>query len=174
MRYLARIGDQEIAVEVARRGPGRYAVRLAGEERAVEARRDGASLSLGMDGRRLEAVVVREAAGGGNGAGEGRAYAVTIGGSLYPVLLLDPLRRGPAVAGKRRAGRAEVRSIMPGRVTALLVKEGQEIHAGQGVVVVEAMKMENELPSPRDGRVTSLRVVQGQTVEAGTLLFTVE
>jgi biotin carboxyl carrier protein len=170
MRCLARIGDREIAVEVARRGPGRYAVRVAGEERAVEARRDGASLSLGMDGRRLEAIVVRE----GDGNGAGRAYAVTVGGRLYPVTLLDPLRRCAAAAGVRRAGRADVRSIMPGRVAALLVQEGQEVRAGQGVVVVEAMKMENELPSPKDGRVTSLRVVQGQTVEAGTLLFTVE
>ena len=174
MRYLARIGDQEIAVEVARRGPGRYAVRLAGAERAVEARRDGVTLSLGVDGRRLEAVVVREGGGSGNGAGEGRAYAVTIGGRVYPVLLLDPLRQGTAAAARRHPGRSEVRSIMPGRVAALLVAEGQEVRAGQGIVVVEAMKMENELPSPRDGRVTSLRVVRGQTVEAGTLLFTVE
>ena len=67
-----------------------------------------------------------------------------------------------------------MRAIMPGRITTLLVKEGQEVRSGQGVLVVEAMKMENELLAPKEGRVTRIRVRPGETVEAGAGLFTVE
>ncbi|HYS77784.1 MAG TPA: acetyl-CoA carboxylase biotin carboxyl carrier protein subunit, partial [Candidatus Dormibacteraeota bacterium] len=59
-------------------------------------------------------------------------------------------------------------------IVALLAREGQEVTAGQGVVVVEAMKMENELPAPKGGRVTRIRVRPGDTVEAGAGLFTVD
>src|SRR2546425_818091 len=78
-----------------------------------------------------------------------------------------------AAAALVQEGPVEVRAIMPGRIAAVLAREGQEVKAGQGVVVVEAMKMENELPAPRDGRVTRIRVRPGETVEAGTALFTV-
>ena len=71
-------------------------------------------------------------------------------------------------------GPIEVRSIMPGKIAALLVGEGQAVRSGQGVIVVEAMKMENELLAPKDGRVTRIRVRPGDTVEAGAALFTVE
>jgi biotin carboxyl carrier protein len=59
---------------------------------------------------------------------------------------------------------------MPGRVVRVLVVPGDEVQAGQGLVVVEAMKMENELKAPRSGRVLELPVRDGDTVEAGALL----
>jgi biotin carboxyl carrier protein len=62
---------------------------------------------------------------------------------------------------------------MPGRVVRLLVASGADVAAGQGVVVIEAMKMENELRSPRAGRVRELPVREGQAVEAGALLAVV-
>ena len=77
-------------------------------------------------------------------------------------------------AGPRTHGPMEVRSIMPGRIAALLVAEGQEVKAGQGLVVVEAMKMENEIPSPKSGRVGRVRVRPGEVVEAGAVLLSVE
>ncbi len=185
MRYVACVGEKEMAVEVTRHGPGRYRVVVDGQGRAVERRGGGVTVLLAIDGRTLEAVVAREGGGapgpGGRGAfgtreGAGEAaYTVTIGGRLYPVRLLDPLRRAAAAtAAPARHGRAEVRSVMPGRIAALLVKEGQHVKAGQGVVVVEAMKMENELPAPKDGRVTAVRVRAGETVEAGAILMSVE
>ena len=74
----------------------------------------------------------------------------------------------------RSEGPVEVRAVMPGKIAALLAKEGQEVKTGQGVLVVEAMKMENELPSPKDGRVGRIRVRAGETVETGAVLFVVE
>ncbi|MGC4117363.1 MAG: hypothetical protein QM765_22945 [Myxococcales bacterium] len=62
---------------------------------------------------------------------------------------------------------------MPGKVVRVLVKPGEDVAEGQGVVVVEAMKMENELPAPRTGRVEEVAVSPGQTVERGTPLVVV-
>ena len=63
---------------------------------------------------------------------------------------------------------------MPGRVVRLLVAEGDAFQAGQGLVVVEAMKMENELTADRDGKVVSIAVETGQSVEGGALLMVID
>ncbi|TAK17500.1 MAG: biotin/lipoyl-binding protein [Acidobacteria bacterium] len=63
---------------------------------------------------------------------------------------------------------------MPGRVVRLLVKVGDEVELRQGVVVVEAMKMENELGAPKAGRVKDIAVAEGQSVEAGRVLLVIE
>jgi biotin carboxyl carrier protein len=61
-----------------------------------------------------------------------------------------------------------------GKIVRLLVAVGDEVVAGQGIVVVEAMKMQNELKAPRDGRVTSIEVRENDSVNAGTVLATIE
>jgi pyruvate carboxylase subunit B len=63
---------------------------------------------------------------------------------------------------------------MPGKVVKVHVAVGAEVRERQGIVVVEAMKMENEIPSPIDGIVREIAVAEGQTVEAGATLFVVE
>jgi biotin carboxyl carrier protein len=63
---------------------------------------------------------------------------------------------------------------MPGRVIRVLVSEGDEVAAGQGIVVVEAMKMQNEMPSPKAGRVASVSVKPGDAVASGQVLAAVE
>jgi biotin carboxyl carrier protein len=72
------------------------------------------------------------------------------------------------------AGTQQVLAPMPGKVVKILVKAGDEVKARQGLVVIEAMKMENELRSPKDGRVSDLLVTEGASVEAGRLLVFVE
>jgi biotin carboxyl carrier protein len=63
---------------------------------------------------------------------------------------------------------------MPGKVVRVLVREGDEVEEGQGLVVVEAMKMENEIPAPRAGRVSAVKARPGLAVEAGATLVVVE
>jgi biotin carboxyl carrier protein len=63
---------------------------------------------------------------------------------------------------------------MPGKVIRLLVKVGDEVEAGQGLVVVEAMKMQNEIRSPKKGKVERLQAKEGQPVNAGDVLAWVE
>jgi biotin carboxyl carrier protein len=71
-------------------------------------------------------------------------------------------------------GQQRVNSPMPGKVFRINVKEGDEVKEGQGVVIIEAMKMENELKSPKDGVVTKVAVSEGDTVDSGTLLVAIE
>ncbi len=71
-------------------------------------------------------------------------------------------------------GPQSVAAEMPGKVVKLNVAPGTEVSEGQGVVIVEAMKMENEIPSPLDGVVKEIAVSEGQTVEEGDVLFVVE
>ena len=63
---------------------------------------------------------------------------------------------------------------MPGKIVKVEVQAGEAVSEGQGIVIVEAMKMENEIPSPIDGVVTDIQVSEGDTVEAGAVLFMVE
>ena len=173
MRYVAQVGTKEFSVEVVRRGRNRYAVRLDGAPRQVETRGHGAIVVLSIDGGAVEATVAPEGGMRPESRAE-RAYGVTLGGRHYPVRIVDPLRRSVSSSALHQSGRVEVRATMPGKVTALLVQNGQEIRAGQGLVVVEAMKMENEIPAPKEGRVTKVKVRAGDAVEAGALLLSVE
>jgi biotin carboxyl carrier protein len=113
---------------------------------------------------------------------EGRSYAVTllgagevsVNGRVFHVEVFDPR----SLRGKRPAaegsGAQTVAALMPGRVIRVLVETGQDVEAGQGLVVVEAMKMQNEMKSPRAGRVVEVRSAAGATVSAGDILVVIE
>ncbi len=79
-----------------------------------------------------------------------------------------------AIGDRARGGPLELRAIIPGRVVSVDVAEGDAVEAGQRVLVIEAMKMQNELRSPRAGTIARLAVGAGQTVELGDLLVVVE
>ena len=101
-------------------------------------------------------------------------YSVTVNGVPFEVALRDPKQlRHQTGAGEDSAGPASVASPMPGRLVKLLVAEGDSVKAGQGVAVVEAMKMQNELTAPKSGTVEKLCVVEGQAVNAGEGLLTI-
>ncbi len=82
--------------------------------------------------------------------------------------------RHGAADGADRPGEQRVLAPMPGRIVRVLVKPGDEVAVRQGLIVVEAMKMENELGSPKAGRVKEVSVTEGTSVEAGRLLVIVE
>ncbi len=84
--------------------------------------------------------------------------------------------RDRAGKGKRvsAAGPVELRAQMPGKIVKLLAQPGDHVRAGQGVIVVEAMKMQNEMKSPKDGTVAKILVAEGATVIAGETLIVVE
>jgi biotin carboxyl carrier protein len=99
---------------------------------------------------------------------------VSIGGRRFEVTIEDPraFQHGAGAAGLH--GKASIVAPMPGKVVRLLVAVGDEVRAGQGIVVVEAMKMQNEMKAPREGKVTALEVRENDSVTAGTLLAVVE
>lgn len=98
---------------------------------------------------------------------------VAVGGVVHTVRVADPRELTSAPAGVNSRGRAEIAASMPGKVVRVLVAEGDEVEAGQGVVVVEAMKMQNEMQSPRAGRVAEVRVKEGAAVAAGDVMVVV-
>jgi pyruvate carboxylase subunit B len=101
---------------------------------------------------------------------------VHVNGRAVNVSLLDPRRSADRRVDASPAGTTgplTVRAPMPGRVVKVLVQPGDLVAARQGVVVVEAMKMENELRATRSGTVTEVRAREGQSVEAGTVLVVV-
>lgn len=101
------------------------------------------------------------------------ALEVTVDGVAMPATLVSAFgrRAGEAAAG---VGPQQVTAPMPGKVLRVLVAPGDAVEPRQGLVVIEAMKMENELRAGRAGRVTAVRVVAGQSVEAGAPLVLVE
>ncbi len=103
------------------------------------------------------------------------ATEVIVNGQLIPVAIQDLKRLSHnAGAAGQAGGRAVLTSPMPGKVVRVLCAAGDEVAEGQGLVVVEAMKMQNEVQAPKAGKITDLKVTEGQTVNAGDVLAIVE
>ena len=112
---------------------------------------------------------------------KGRSYEarvnrseVTVAGHRLHVEVRDPRRWNPAPAALVGEARATLKAPMPGKVIRILAQPGDEVIAGQGIVVIEAMKMQNELKAPRAGRIASISVKENDAVTAGTILATIE
>jgi biotin carboxyl carrier protein len=171
MTFEIEVAGRLRTVSIERAGAGKYRVVLDGEPRLVDAARTGEfEYSLILDGGRNASrtvQVVPTALRGEMLVGvDGQTVAVTINGRHR--------RKGPAEAGGASDGEQTVVAPMPGRVVRVLVEPGEDVVARQGVVVVEAMKMENELRSPKAGRVKDVSVSPGVSVEAGRVLVTIE
>jgi hypothetical protein len=153
-------------------GGTRFSVTIDGRPHVVDVVRAGElalSLIIGGDtGTSCEACVVPGQAPGESLVWvDGRSGVVTIGGRRGRPA---GVHEGSGTAG----GRESVVAPMPGRVVRVLVRMGDEISAREPVLVIEAMKMENELRSRRAGRVTDIQVVEGASVEAGRVLIVIE
>jgi biotin carboxyl carrier protein len=102
------------------------------------------------------------------------AAEIAIGPHRFSYEVDDPRQWKCSSHAGEEHGRASIHAAMPGKVVRVLVAVGDEIAAGQGIMVVEAMKMQNELKSPRAGRVTSIEVKPNDSVNAGVVLATIE
>lgn len=99
----------------------------------------------------------------------GDTFDVMINGFFYALTIIDEKRK--TSFGASMGSLKEIKSIMPGRVTKILVKEGDTVTKDQPLLVLEAMKMENEIKAPETGTVERIATTQGATVETGTLLI---
>jgi len=105
----------------------------------------------------------------------GKAVTVVVGTKEFPIALTDPKRLRSAASASAHLGEAaRIVAPMPGKVVRVLVEAGAEVEPGDGIVVVEAMKMQNEMKSPKAGKVTALNVQPGDTVNAGDVLAVIE
>ncbi len=163
MKISAKVGQQLSEVTIERQN-GVYIVEIDGKRYEADSHKLEADFySILAAGKSYEVSV--EATRDG--------YRVRHGAVEQLVTLSDPGRRGRE-AHQGPAGPTVVASVMPGKVVRLLVAEGDEVSQGQGVVVVEAMKMENEISAPRAGRIISIAVTPDQTVESGAPLLTID
>ena len=166
----------------------RLSAEIAGERHEAEIRVDGARVLAEVDGRSYQLEVSGTKPGSYLLMLEGRIYEcrveagghgaadVHVGGHTFAVTLIDPkrLQRGGRSAGAAEAGTDQIVAPMPGKVVRVLVEQGAAVEAGDAVVVVEAMKMQNELKAPRAGIVSALHAQTGTTVGAGEVLAVIE
>jgi biotin carboxyl carrier protein len=180
-RYAVSVnpGQEPVEVEVHEESTPEGAARrvrviVAGDERVIEVRAAGPQRYTWLEGTRVVTAEVEP--GKAADASDARKLAVAVRGEGFAVTVRDARAlEVPAVVGKAAAtGPVVVRAPMPGRVVKLLVRPGDEVKASAGVIVVEAMKMENELRAPREGKLREFRVKEGEAVEAGQELCVVD
>ncbi|HKY31506.1 MAG TPA: biotin/lipoyl-containing protein [Candidatus Polarisedimenticolia bacterium] len=163
-RFSARVGESLHQVELEHDGRGgvRAVVDGRGYALSVTEPQDRV-FSILTEGMSHEAIV-QHARG---------AVRVRVGGMSFEVVPEEP-GAGPSRRAAEAGGRLRVAAVMPGRVLRVLVEPGARVAARQGLVVVEAMKMENEIAAPRDAVVRQVLVSPGRTVETGETLIVLE
>jgi biotin carboxyl carrier protein len=167
-RQRAGAPPEHERLRVERVAGGGYEITIDGRGYRVDAARVREGLySLRIGGVQREVAVRRQDDG---------SYLVSEPQGVAVVEVADPLAhlaaQGAVAQGARR--RRCVTAYMPGRVVALLVAEGEQVTAGQGVLVLEAMKMQNEIQAEHDGTVSRILVAAGQPVDGGDPLFELE
>jgi biotin carboxyl carrier protein len=124
--------------------------------------------SILINGHSYEVQVSKRA---GDPEGYTSPYVVNVGLNHYLVGIHDPRRRRYDVARLHDEGPQDIAAPMPGKIVKLLVSENQEVVRDQGLLVIEAMKMQNEIRAPRRGRVERVYAQEGSGVEAGFRLL---
>jgi len=165
MHYAAIHDGEEREVEIIEVSPGRYTIRMNGRELEVDVHAvSETTLSFILNNHAYNIEFESNPGGGEN---------LLIRGHVLHVEVLDlrkmRLRKVEAAHGGPD-GPVRITSPMPGKVVSVLVAEGEEVEEGQGLVVIEAMKMENELRAPRAGVVQELTAQEGQAVDGGATL----
>jgi biotin carboxyl carrier protein len=157
-------------------------VLIDGREARLEWRQEGETCRFRFGSESEKAADIKQVEPGVYSALiDGRSYevraegtAVSIAGRSFHVELVDPRRWNRERNHRQAEGRESITAAMPGKVVRVLVSQGDEVEAGQGLIVVEAMKMQNEMKAGRAGRVIALAAVAGATVNAGEVLATIE
>jgi biotin carboxyl carrier protein len=165
VKLKALIGEreEELVINVA---DGRVTADVGGRVYELEVREPQPDSFLFFLNTGVHECRVTERAGDFDVSIRGRSYAVTI---------VDPKRlRSGQNSDRHHHGATQIVAPMPGKVVRVQIEAGAEVEKGAGLVVVEAMKMQNEMKSPRSGVVVSINVKPGDTVNAGDVLAVVE
>ncbi|MGH7865622.1 MAG: biotin/lipoyl-containing protein [Candidatus Binataceae bacterium] len=166
-RYVATLLGAEHEVEVEELSADSFRVRLGQRQFDADLKQIGpVSYSVVVADRSFDFDVVRD----------GEELVIASRGGTTRLMLVDAARRAMRKGGRARelGGRVELKAVMPGRVISVLVQLDDDVKADQGVMIIEAMKMENELKSPKAGKVTEVNVAAGQTVEKGEVLLVID
>jgi biotin carboxyl carrier protein len=165
VKFEAQTGDETVPIEVTGTG-GRFTLTIGGEPVSVDARQTGEGVwSILLDGVSHSVDVTER---------DGR-YLIDVGGERYAIRVEEESRYIIRTRGAQGRERGQVvKAPMPGKVTVIEVAVGQAVAAGDGLIVLEAMKMENELKAQVAGTVGEIRVAVGQAVNPGDVLVVIE
>ena len=164
--------DHEVSLELNDGGEGLVSAEVNGRRYEIDVRELTGKEYLLLVGPRVykSRVEKRRDSPGASGA-----FEVALAGRSYEITVIDPKRlRSAQTTAAHGTGTAQIISPMPGKVVRVLVQSGTRVEAGDGVVVVEAMKMQNEMKSPKTGIVVSINAEAGATVNAGDVLAVIE
>ena len=161
----------------------KFHVEINARQRTVELERDGAGWRISLDGEAVDADAVEIAPNIFSILLNGKSYEIRVTPTPAGALTLQTERheftaevtdprgwRGRRHGALEAEGRQQILAPMPGKIVRVLVQAGEKVEAGQGLLVVEAMKMQNEVRSPKSGTVERLLVKEGQPVNAGEVL----
>lgn len=157
MKFIARYRDEETVIEVERRD-GRYHVTLGDRVVVADLVAAGGLRSLRLEDGTQFALAHHRV---------GITHQITVGASRLDIDIVDPLALRRKSGDDHLGDSGIIKALMPGRIARVLVQQGEEVRRGTGLLVLEAMKMENEIPAPADGVIDEIFVKAGDTVEGG-------
>jgi len=165
MKYVARINDQEFEISIE----GENQIVVDGETYSIDFRSVGgqAVFSLILEGRSFEALVQPSPEG----------MQVLLRGHLFPVQVEDERQRRLRESTSSKAAETGIvflKSPMPGLIVSVQVAAGQHVEKGENLVILESMKMQNELKAPRAGSIKQVRIKTGERVEQNQILLTMD
>jgi len=166
-RYVLNNGGEQFTAEVAVHRDGRTAVKLDdGELKEVDACwvQNGRALSLRVDGR-MHLIDL-------TATGQRGGLAATVNGRHLDLTVMDELRALAQQSVESAASGGTVAAEIPGVVVSIAVEAGRKVHQGDALLVLEAMKMQNEIIAPVDGTIDEIKVETGQSVNAGDVMVT--
>lgn len=169
MKLIAEINDESREVEITRGADSKLTATVDGRVYELEVSEPEPNVYLLKHENRIQQIFVSP------NETIGEPSTVNLGNRQYEVKVIDPKRlRGSAASGGNASGASEIKTAMPGKIVRVLAEVGAEINQGDGVIIVEAMKMQNEMKSPKTGIVKEIRFDEGATVNAGDILAVVE
>ena len=168
MKFLAETEGNKHEVDIVRDGE-RIIASFDGRQYDMEASEPEPGVFLfKKDGQIFEASVSPQAK-------SADTSLVRVKADVHEIRIIDPKKlRGAKGDDADASGKAEIKTAMPGKVVRILVAEGDAVQKGDGVIVVEAMKMQNEMKSPKDGVIAEIKAAEGDTVSAGDVLVVIE
>jgi biotin carboxyl carrier protein len=164
MKFQARLKDKLHDIEVRREG-NNFEVILDGGSIHVDRIFSDASHDVLLIDNACYDVVI---------AGEESRYHINVLNRFFDVEIIDPRKRALHHTAIEEGGRKPIRAKMPGRIIKVLVEEGQEVEEGQGLLILEAMKMQNEIKASRAGVIHSIAVKENDPVESGFVMMVLE
>jgi biotin carboxyl carrier protein len=165
MKYTVIVAGERIDLEIDLSDPQKIEAQVSDRKYVLETKRvEPGVYWFNWDGRSIELSVTPAAEG----------YTVSFGGHQHPVEIVDARTALRKATQHRHDEEVELRAPMPGKIVKVLLQEGATVSANQGILVMEAMKMQNEVKSPKDGVVKRVAVREAEAVNAGQLLVVVE